>query len=409
MNDGTYRLDAAAPVTHPSRTLDPRLLIGAAGLIAVIALIALASHFSAVHSKEAKAPPLPSVTVSRPLQRNLSEQLAFLGQFSAVERVELRAQVGGTLTKINFKDGDIVKRGDLLFVIDTVPYEIKLSEANAQLQSAKTRLELATLELARAHALKTADAGSVENVEQRTAEKNDATAAVDHANALIRDARFDLDHCRITAPFTGRIGTHLVSTGNLISGSRGGTSPTTLLTTLVSLDPIYLDFDMSEADYMTVQRERTGHQDPLASKIDISLSDETSFSRQGVLNFLDNALDRASGTLHARATVPNQDLLLTPGAFGRVRLEVSQPKPTLLVPDAAVLSDQSDHSVLLVGKNNIVEQRKVQVGDLRGSLRVIHSGLAPTDQVIIDGIPAATVGAPVEPHGGSIQLAAMQE
>ena len=409
MNESAYRSATGLTPARTSRMAGVRRLAGPAALLAIVVIVVLALHFFGAHPAQASVAPVPAVTVSPPLERDLSSQLGFLGQFSAMERVELRAQVGGTLTQIHFKDGDFVRRGDLLFVIDTVPYDIKLAQATAQRESARAHLDLATRELTRAQALKSADAGSAENVEQRTAEKDDAQAAVDNADALIRDARFDLDHCRITAPFSGRIGTHLVSIGNLVSGSRGGSAPTTLLTTLVSLDPIYLDFDMSESDYLTVLRERAKHSGPLADKVDISLSDETNYSRQGTLNFLDNALDRSSGTLHARATVANGDLLLTPGGFARARLAVSAPHSTLLVPDAAVLSDQSDHAVLVLGKNNVVVQRKVEVGELRGGLRVIRSGLSPTDEVVIDGIPAAAPGAQVAARPGSIKFAQDQE
>jgi len=293
------------------------------------------------------AAPLP-VSVSEPLQLNLESRLGFLGQFSALDQVELRAQVGGTLTQIHFKDGDIVHKGDLLFVIDPIPYEIKLAQANAQIESAKARLDLANHELSRAQTLKRTDAGSTENVEQRAADQLAAQARLDAAKAAVRDAKFDLGHCRITAPFIGRIGTHLVSVGNLIAGSRAASSPTTLLATIVSLDPIYLNFDMSEADYLAFTRDRRSRTGPLADKIEAQLGDEHTYNHQGTLDFVDNALDRSSGTIHARATVPNPDLLLTSGTFARVRLALGAAVPTLLVPDAAILNDQSSHIVLTI-------------------------------------------------------------
>jgi RND family efflux transporter MFP subunit len=335
-------------------------------------------------------------------------RLGFLGQFSAVDHLELRAQVGGTLTQIGFKDGDIVHKGDLLFVIDRVPYEIKLAQANAQLESATARLVLANRELARIQMLQARQVETAENLDQRAADQRAAQAAVDDANAQIRDAQFDLNHCRIVAPFTGRIGSHLVSVGNLTSGSRAGTSPTTLLATLVSIDPIYLNFDMSEADYMTFLRARQKQNGPLAENVQVSLSDETRFTHEGALDFVDNALDRSSGTIHARATVSNSDLLLTPGGFARVRLEAAPPAPALLVPDASVLPDQSEHIVLTVGPNDVVTPKQVQIGDLRGGLRVIRSGLTPSDQVIIDGIPIALPGSKVTPHNGSIRFGSDQ-
>jgi membrane fusion protein, multidrug efflux system len=384
----------------------PRTLFAGTIAAVAIAVAAIWLAYSISRSDAALSPvpaALPQVVVSHPLEREVDSRLGFLGQFSAVEQVELRAQVGGTLTEIHFKDGDIVHQGDLLFTIDPRPYEIRLAQANAQLETAKARLELADRELVRAQNLQRSLAGTAQNVDQRTADQRSAQAAVDDANAQIRDAQFDLDHCRIAAPFTGRIGTHLVSVGNLIAGSRAATSPTTLLATLVSLDPIYLDFDMSESDFLTYSRERARHKGGGADKVEVALSDETQFAREGTLDFMDNVLNRSSGTIHARATVPNAELLLTPGVFARVRLIVGAPAPSLLVPDTAVLPDQSQHVVMTVGPDGKVAAKQVEIGDLRGGLRVIRSGLAPSDEVIIDGIPHAAPGAKVAPQDGTIR------
>ncbi len=348
---------------------------------------------------------LPSVAVSAPVQRDVAGRLEFLGQFSAVQSVELRAQVGGTLTQIGFKDGGIVHQGDLLFEIDPTPYQIKLSQAVAQVQSSQARLDLANQELVRANSLKQTGNGSVQNADQKAAEQRSAQAALDEATAAVRDATFDLDHTRITAPFTGHIGTHQVSVGNLIAGSRAGTSPTTLLATVVSTDSIYLNFDMSEADYMMFLRDRQTQAGPLADKVQISLADEKSFTHEGTLDFIDNTLDRSSGTIHARATVPNTDGLLTPGGFARVRVDVSAPAMAMLVPDASVLPDQSNHFVLTVSDSNVVTPKLVQIGDLREGLRVIRSGLEPSDRVIVDGIPTVRPGATVAPHAETLKVA----
>lgn len=408
MNDNLNELEAGTiSVQRPGKRNSKMWVASGAAVVAVAVASAVAMHWG-TKSAPVVAPAAPPVAISAPLQRNLDTRLGFLGQFSAVQKVELRAQVGGTLTAIHFKDGDIVHKGDLLFEIDTVPYQIKMSQATALLESANARLDLATHELARAQMLKSTDAGTAENVEQRNAERLAAQAAVDDAKAQVRDARFDLDHCQITAPFSGRIGTHLVSVGNLIAGSRAASSPTTLLTTLVSLDPIYLDFDMSEGDYMTFLREREKQKDQLTDKVNISLADESTFTHAGTLNFIDNALDRSSGTIHARAIVPNPNLFMTPGGFARVQLAVSVPHPTLLVPDAAVLPDQSDHIVLTVGPNDVVTPKQVQLGDMRGGLRVIRSGLTQNDKVIVDGIPYAQPGSKVSPHAGSIQFGSDQ-
>jgi RND family efflux transporter MFP subunit len=318
-----------------------------------------------------------------------------------VDQVELRAQVVGTLTYIGFKDGDVVRKGALLFTIDPTPYQIKFDEGTAQVATARARLELATTELARAQTLQKTDTGTIENVEQRSAEKRSAQAALDEAEAQVRDTKFDLDRTHVYAPFSGRMGTHLVSVGNLVSGNRSGGTSTTLLATIVSIDPIYLNFDVSEGDYLNFQRDRASRKSELANKVDIALSDENQFVRQGTLNFLDNSLDRASGTIHARATVPNSDLLLTPGAFGRVRVNLQSSNQVLLVPDAAVSADQTDRMVLVAGADGVVNQKKVQTGGLRYGLRVIYSGLAASDRVVIGGPPVAP-GMKVSAKAGAI-------
>ena len=391
----------------PGRRSGAKRWIAAGATVAVLAAAWLANSYRQSDAVASVAPAaLPQVVVSKPLVREVSSRLSFLGQFSAVEQVELRAQVGGTLSGIHFKDGDIVHKDDLLFTIDSRPYEIRLAQATAQLETTNAKLALAERELNRAQDLAAKAFGTTQTVDQRLADRRAAQAAVDDAKAQIRDAQFDLEHSRITAPCTGRIGTHLVSVGNLIAGSRAATSPTTLLATLVSLDPIHLDFDMSEADFLVFSRERARMKGELADKVEIALGDETQFARQGTLDFVDNALNRSSGTIHARATIPNPDHLLTPGEFARVRLAVGAPAQALLVPDTAVLPDQSQHVVMTVSRDGVVVPKPVEIGDLRGGLRVIRSGLAPGDRVIIDGIPHAAPGVKVAPQDGTIRYAA---
>jgi multidrug efflux system membrane fusion protein len=393
--EGPRRPAAARPTAWP-------WVVGAAAIaLAAVSWIGL-SHRDGAQTVSAAMPPA-RVTVSKPLARDVETRIGLLGQFSAVDRVELRAQVGGTLTEIHFKDGQIVHQGDLLFTIDPRPYEIKLAKATAQLQTASARFALASVQLGRAQTLLRTSFGTAETVDQRTSEQNSAQAAIDDAKAQIRDAELDIEYCRITAPFTGRIGARLVSLGSLVAGSRAATSPTTLLTTLVSLDPLYLDFDMSESDYLTFSRERARLAGPLANAVTIGLGDEDRFTRQGTLDFVDNALDRSSGTIHARATVPNPDLFLVPGEFARVRVAVAPPARILMVPDAAVVLDQSQHMVMTVATDGTVVPAPVQTGDLRGGLRVIQSGLAPGDRVIIDGLVHATPGTKVDPQEGTIR------
>jgi len=347
--------------------------------------------------------------VSKPLAQDIDTRLGFLGQFAAVSQVELRAQVGGTLTGIFFKDGDIVRKGDLLFTIDPRPYEITLAEATAQLDVVTARLELADRQLDRAKDLEQSNAGSVENVDQRISDQRAGRAAVEDAKARIRDAQFDLEHCRITAPFTGRMGTHLVSVGNLIAGSRTATSPTTLLATLVSLDPIYLDFDMSESDFLVYSKYRGHLKEGHVQRVEVALGDDNQYARSGVFDFLDNVLDRSSGTIHARATVANPNLVLTPGLFARVRLVVAPPSPTLLVPDTAVLPDQSQHMVMTVSVDGTVAPKRVEVGEIRDGLRVIRSGLAPSDRVIVEGLAHVAPGTKVVTQDGTIRNAGGQD
>jgi multidrug efflux system membrane fusion protein len=393
------RLDE--PVARPRRWKWKATALGVAVALGLyLAWLGFAPH----HGNQAAAAltPAPVVTVSQPLQRELDVRAGFLGQFSAIDRVELRAQVGGTLTEIHFKDGQIVHKGDLLFVIDPRPYEIKLEQAKASLQTATARVALASNQLSRAQSLRRNDFATQETVDQRTNEQDASQAAVEDAKARIRDAELDLEYCHVRAPFSGRIGARQVSIGSLVAGSRAATSPTTLLTTLISLDPLYLDFDMSESDFLTFSRERARIKGPLANKVLIGLSDEDSLAREGTLDFIDNALDRSSGTIHARATVPNADLFLAPGQFARLRVAIAPPAPVYLLPDAAVVLDQSQRLVMTVGPDATVKPKIVTTGDLRGGLRVIQSGLEASDRVVIDGLVRAVPGTKVAPQDGTI-------
>jgi multidrug efflux system membrane fusion protein len=402
MDQISNRSEIERALGSPARR--PTWTLWAAG--AALVILALGYFgFSLYKGGQAAAPQAaaPPVTVSKPLQRDVDSRLGFLGQFSAIDRVELRAQVGGTLTEIHFQDGQIVHRGDLLFVIDPRPYEIKLAQAKAQLETATARVALANTQLSRAQSLRRSEFATQETVDQRTNDQDASQAAVEDAKARIRDAQLDLEYCHVTAPFTGRIGARQVSVGSLVAGSRAAVSPTTLLATLVSLDPIYLDFDMSESDYLTFSRERARLGGPLADRIAIGLSDETAFPRQGTLDFVDNSLDRSSGTIHARATVPNPDLFLAPGQFARLRVAVAPPAPALLLPDTAVVLDQSQHLVMTVSSDGTVVPKIVETGDLRGGLRVIRSGLEANDRVVVDGLVRAVPGAKVMPQDGAIR------
>jgi len=374
------------------------------GVVGLIALAAIAGERAwQRESQPAVAPPAPpQVTVGQPLQATVAGTTTFLGQFSAVDSVELRAQVGGKLTAISFQDGQIVKKGAPLFTIDPRPFQIRRDQAEAQLRTAEARSSLADSQLWRAEQLKQTQFGTLENVDQRTADQKSAVAAIETAKAAIRDAQLDLEFSQVTAPLTGRIGAHLVSVGNLVSGSREGSSTTALLATIVSLDPIYLDFDMSEADYRAYQRAHGGSapQDEVA----ISLDGEARFDVHGTLDFIDNAVNRSSGTIRARATVANPDLAITPGQFARLRVPSEQPGPTLLLPPAAIVPDQSRQVVMTVGADGTVTPKPVEVGGLYRGLRMIRRGLSADDSVVIEGLVRVKPGAKVTPVAGTIAL-----
>ena len=345
-----------------------------------------------------QATPPPSASVSAPLARQIAPKTTFLGQFSAVDRVELRAQVGGTLSKILFTDGQIVQKGDPLFVIDTRPFEIKLQQAIAAVQSAQARLELAKVQLWRAQRLKETTFGTPETVDQRQAEKDAATAAFATAQQSVQDARLDLEFAHISAPFTGRMSNHLTSIGSLVSGSRGGVTPTTLLSTIVSLDPIYFDFDMSESEFIEYQNgQKSGK-----NQVTLHLSGQTRIYK-GRLDFIDNAINRGSGTIHARAVVDNPDQSLVPGEFAELELTTGAPELAYLVPSSAVSLDQSEHFVMTVAPDGTVVPKQVMLGHQLDGLQIVRSGLTSTDMVIVDGLTRARPGTVVTPEQTHIQ------
>lgn len=355
----------------------------------------------------APAPPPPEVVVSHPLRHELVEWDEFTGQFASVEYVEIRARVSGYLDSIHFQDGQIVRKGDLLFVIDPRPFENALASARAQVAQAEARLELAQRQVQRSSELRQRDFASQSVLDERLEEMRQASAALDAAKAAVKDAELNLEFTRITAPVGGRIGRHEVSVGNLVAGGSGGV--TTILTTIVSLDPIHFYFDMSEADYLAYQRAAASGK--LTSTRDgkvpvyARLGDEKDWPREGRLDFVDNRVDRGAGTIRARAVFPNPDLFLTPGQFGRIRIPGSEPYEALLVPDVALVTDQSNKLVLTVAEDGTVVPKLVRPGPIYDGLRIIRSGIGPEDTIIINGMMRARPGAKVAPRPGTIALA----
>ncbi len=348
----------------------------------------------------------PPVTVSKPLIEERIEWKEFTGQFEAAEFVEVRARVSGYLKSIHFEDGKLVNKGDLLFVVEPEPYELALATAKAQMADAVARQELARVQLARTAELAKRDFAAASTRDQRLAEQRSAEAAVNIAKAAVGTAEINLAYTRLTAPVTGRVSRNEVSVGNLVIGGATGTS--TLLTTIVSLNPIEFVFDVSEGDSLAYRRKIEAGEVPSARDNPITifaqLPDEKEWKRQGTVNFVDNVFNRSSGTLRVRASFSNPDLFITPGQFGRVRIPVSKPKPVMIVPDAAIASDQTRKIVFVVGDNGIVSVKPVSLGSrVEGSLRIVRDGLSPDDRVVINGLMRVRPGAKVTPQEGQIR------
>ena len=382
--------------------------IRSAWLRAAMALSVASGLAACEPSSEASAPPaqqLPTVTVANPVAREVTEWDEFSGQFAAVEYVEIRARVSGYLHSVHFEDGQVVRKGDLLFVIDPRPFEITLASAQAQLAQASARLELANTQLARSAKLREKDFVSASVYDQRVEEMRGAAAAVDAARATVRSAKLDVEFTRVTAPLNGRVSRHEVSVGNMVSGGNG--RDTTVLTTIVSLDPIRFVFDMSEADYLAYQRAVSDGR--LKSTRDNSvpvfarLSDETEWPYEGRIDFVDNQVDRSAGTIRARAVFPNPKLLITPGQFGQIRLPSSEPHVAIMIPDSVIVTDQSRKVVMTVKDDGTVEPKVVRLGPKIDGLRVIRSGLSATDTIVINGLMQARPGAKVAPQRGTIE------
>ena len=394
IEDAEAATPTRSPLARPPRRRWVR--VARTGLLAVIALaaVAVAHRMVTAPVPEASAPAMapPKVVVA-----------SFTGQFSATDRVEIRAQVSGYLTEIHFTDGQQVKKGDPLFVIDPRPYDIALQNARAQVATAEAALKLSGQQLERTSSLVTSSFASRETLDQRTEQRLAAEATLDQAKAAVRKAELDMSWTHIAAPLTGRIGRHLVSTGNLVAGGQGG-GATTMLTTIVSEDPIYLDFDMGESDYVAYQRFLHRPHDGRAvdRSVDIELSDESGWKHHGTLDFLDNEMDRSSGTLHARATVPNHDLFIAAGQFARLRVPTAAPADTMLVPEAALATDQSRTMVMTVTADGSVVPKMIDIGESVGDLRIVRNGLKTDDRVIVEGLMFARPGGKVTPQPSTI-------
>ena len=342
-------------------------------------------------------PPMP-VTVAYPEQRVITEWDEYTGRFEAFQWVEIRARVSGYLQSIHFRDGQFVKQGDLLFTIDPRPFEAAIEAAKAELSRAETQYSLAAQELNRAKRLVAKKAMSQEEVDARNSSMKTSQASIAAARAAIRSAELDLEYSRISAPISGRISSRKIDIGNLIQ--LGGIQ---ILTTIVTQEPVYFVFDVSESDYLKYMRLHSATGDLTMMKaslqVEVRLLDENEFMHRGQVDFVDTQLDESTGTIRIRAIFENNaNGLLLPGIFGRVRLPAGAPAAALLIPDAAILSDMSNKMVMTVDDQGKVVPKKVGLGPIIEGMRVIRSGLNQQDRVITEGLLRARPGATVAPH-----------
>jgi RND family efflux transporter MFP subunit len=345
------------------------------------------------------APPpaaAPEVSVARPLVRQVTDWDEYTGRLEAVDAVEIRARVTGYLQSRHFDEGALVDKGDLLFVIDPRPYEAVLDRARAELERAQIRLDLAQNDFERAERLFRSRAISEEELDARSKERQEATAALTAARAAERSAELEVEFTRVHAPVSGRIGRELVSEGNLVSG---GSPQSTLLTTIVSLHPIHVYFTADERAFLRYQRlDQEGERESsrtAENPVRLQLADEEGFPHIGHMDFVDNRIDRATGTMQGRAVFPNPDHFLTPGIFARVQLQGRGPYDALMIPDAAIGADQAERFVYVVDEAGVAQRRPIELGRRIGEHRIVASGLEPDDVVIVDGLQRVRAGSAV--------------
>lgn len=388
-------------------TINGTSAAAAAGVFAVAIALSACDRPPEAQAAAAAAPP-PPVEAATPLVRPVTEWDEFTGRLEAVERVDLRARVSGYLDAVHFRDGQLVRKGDLLFTIDPRPFQAELARAKAEVASAEAGLALAQRELSRAERLVATRAISEETADNRRAARAQAAAELEAARAGLSIAALNLQFTEVRSPVSGRISDRKVDVGNLVTGNAGGA---TLLATVVALDPIHVVFDMSEADYLKYGRQhrdgvRPSAREASGNPIQARLMDESDWAHDGVLDFLDNALDPSSGTIRGRGVLPNPDLHLTPGTFARLRLVAAGRYEATLVPDEAIVADQAGKLVMTVAADGTVVPKPVTLGPVVDGLRVVRSGLGPQDRVVVKGLQRARPGGKVTVQGTSIQATA---
>lgn len=353
-----------------------------------------------------KQPPPPPVTVAKPIVQEIREWDEFTGRFGAVTTVELQARVGGYIDEIRFEDGGLVEKGETLIVIDKKPFEVARDGAVADVQAASVDQEFAAKEAARGEELLERKVLSREAVDERRRAARMADAALSAAKAKLAEAELNLSYAEVTSPINGRISRQFVNSGNLVSGgSNGGT----ILTRIVTIDPIHFYFDASEQEYLKYARlsdsgDRTSSRDA-ANPVWVKLDDEDGFEREGKMDFVDNRINPDTGTIRARAIFDNPDGFIQPGLFGRMRLIGSDAYNAILVPDDAIASNQDKKYVLVVDGEGTVEYRPVDLGPLHEGMRVVRSGLSDEDTIVVSGLLRARPGGKVTPQMSELSLA----
>jgi RND family efflux transporter MFP subunit len=371
----------------------------------VVAFIAaLLAGSGCRRSPDAAAPPGPKVSVARPLVREIVEWDEYTGRLQALDAVEIRPRVSGYIQSIDFADGAIVKEGDLLFVIDPRPYQATLKRAQAEVELATSRIAQAQSETVRGERLLSSHAISAEDAERRATTLHQAEASLAAARAAVESAALDVEFTRVVSPIAGRVGRHLVDEGNLVNGP----SPTaTLLTTVVSIDPIHCYFDADERAYLKYVRlaqrgERASSRD-VNNPVELGLADETGFPHKGWMDFVDNQFDVGTGTMIGRALIPNPDHLLAPGLFARIRLPGSARHEAVLLPDEAIGTDLNQKFVWVLDAENHAQYRRVTLGPQHEGLRIIRDGVGGDDRVVVAGTQRVHLGAAVTPEDHPIE------
>ena len=368
------------------------------------AVAILASLLCACQKPSRPAPPPPAVTVANPLQKEITEWNEYTGRLTAVESVEVRPRVSGHIDSIHFVEGQEVKEGALLFVIDKRPFEAEVNRAEARLSQAKAGQSLANANLERAKKLASTQVISKEEADVRVSEAMQADADVEQAIAQLDSANLQLGFTDVRSPITGIASRHLVTRGNVV---QGGSGEGTLLTTVVPHNPIYVYFEADEAAVISAIRRyfegtQPGRGERASRPVEMQLSDEKNFPHKGEIDFVDNQLDPGSNTMEMRGRFENADRFFTPGMFARVRVPSGGPQQALLVPEEAIVSDLTARFLWVLKPDGTVERRPVELGGRHGNLRVVRGGVAEQDKIVIKGIQTLRPDSKVTPHEGSI-------